>query len=123
VTLFRVQVREEATVGRHHVDRVTGLQGVECEVRKAAAPHALDADTQFAVAVVVGHADADRIRAARLLTVDVRLQRDELALREAILLAQFGGDFEGDRDRVGGFGPDFADTQGVKLRGGHISRV
>ena len=114
---------EEAAVGRHHVDSVAGLQRVECEVREAAAPHALDADAQFAVAVVIGDADADRIRTARFLTVDVRFQRDELALREAILFAQFGRDFEGDRDRVGGFGPHFADTQGMKLRGSHISMV
>jgi hypothetical protein len=114
---------EEAAVGRHHVDRVAGLQRIEGEVREAPAAHALDADAQFAVAIVVRHADADRIRAARFLTVDVRLQRDELALREAVLIAQFGGDFEGDGDRVGGFGPHFADTQRMKLRGGHISTV
>jgi hypothetical protein len=100
-----------------------GCRVSNAKFEKAAAAHALDADAQFAVAVVVGDADADRIRTARFLTVDMRLQRDELALREAIVLAQFGRDFEGDRDRVGGFGPDFADTQRMKLRGGHISMV
>ncbi len=123
LALIGVQMGEEATVRRHHVDGVAGLQRVEREVRETPAAHALDADAQFAVAVVIGDADADRIRAARLLTVDVRFQRDELALREAIVVAQFGRDFEGDRDRVGGFGPHFADTQRMKLRGGHISMV
>ena len=121
--LIRVQMREEAAVRRHHVDGVAGLQRVEREIRKAAAAHALDADAQFAVAVVIGDADADRIRPARFLTVDVRFQRDELALRESKMLAQFDGDFEGDRDRVGGFGPHFADAQRMKLRSGHISMV
>ncbi|MGF6739312.1 hypothetical protein OKW47_003058 [Paraburkholderia atlantica] len=123
LALFGVQVREEAAVRRHHVDRVAGLQRVEREVRETPAAHALDADAQLAVAVVVGDAHADRIRAARFLAVDMRLQRDELALREAILVAQFGRDFEGNRHRIGGFGTYFADTQRMELRGGHISTV
>lgn len=114
---------EETTVGCHHIDRMTRLQRVEGEVRETPAAYALDADAQFAVAVVIGDADADRIRTARFLTVDMRLQRDELALRKAIVVAQFGGDFEGDRNRIGGFGPHFADTQRMKLRSGHISMV
>jgi len=53
----------------------------------------------------------------------MRFERDELALSEAIKLAQFGGDFEGDRDRVSGFWPHFANTQRMELRGCHISMV
>ncbi len=115
-----VQVREEAAIRCHHVDHVAGLQRIEREVREAAAAHALDADAQFAVTVVVRRADADRIRAARLLAVDVGLQRDELALREAVRVAQFGRHVERDGHGVGGLGPHVADTQRVKLRGRHI---
>jgi hypothetical protein len=61
LTLIGVQMGEEAAVRRHHVDRVAGLQRVEREVREAPAAHALDADAQFAVAIVIGDADADRI--------------------------------------------------------------
>jgi len=53
----------------------------------------------------------------------MRLQRDELTLRKAILVAQFDRDFEGNRNRVGGLGPHVADTQRMKLRSGHISMV
>ncbi|CAK0137292.1 Uncharacterised protein [Burkholderia pseudomallei] len=118
-----VQVREEAAVRRHHVDRVAGLERIEREVREAAAAHALDADAQLAVAVVIRRADADRIRAAGFLAVDVRLQRDELALREAVSVAQLGRHFERHRDGVGGFGPHVANAQRMELRSRHINKV
>ncbi|SPB19015.1 hypothetical protein NOV72_06216 [Caballeronia novacaledonica] len=117
--VVRVQMREEASVGRHHVDLVAGLQGIEREVRKTPAPHALDADAQFAIAIVVGHAHADRIRAARLLAVDMRLERHELTLREAKRIAQIGRHLERHGERIGGFGTDVADAQRMELRSRH----
>ena len=119
--VIRVQVREEAAIGRHDFDLVAGLQRIEREVREAPATHPLDADAQLAVAVVVRHAHADRIRAARLFAVDVRLQRDELPLREAERVAQVFGDVERNGDGIGGLGPNLADTQGMELRSRHDS--
>ncbi|SAK98333.1 hypothetical protein AWB75_07189 [Caballeronia catudaia] len=117
--VVRVQVREEASIGRHHVDLMAGLQGIEREVREAPAAHALDADAQFAVAIVVGHAHADRIRAARFLAVQMRLERHELALRETKRVAQGGRHVERNGDGVGGFGTNVADTQRMELRSRH----
>ncbi|SAL72783.1 hypothetical protein AWB70_07574 [Caballeronia cordobensis] len=117
--VIRVQMREETSVGRHHVDFVARLQGVECEVREAPAAHALDADAQFAVAIVVGHAHADRIRTARFFAVDMRLERHELPLREAKCVAQRGRHVERNSDRIGGFGTHVADTQRMELRSRH----
>ncbi|SAL03893.1 hypothetical protein AWB77_06894 [Caballeronia fortuita] len=117
--MIRVQMREEAAIGRHHVDLVAGLQSIEREVREAPATHALDADAQFAVAIVVGHAHADRIRAARLLAVDMRLERHELSLREAKRIAQRGRHVERNGDRIGGFGSHIADAQRMELRSRH----
>ncbi|SAL03133.1 hypothetical protein AWB80_08490 [Caballeronia pedi] len=121
--VIRVQVREEAAIGRHHFNLVAGLQGIECEVREAAAPHALDADAQFAIAIVVGHAYADRIRTARFFAIDMRLERHELALREAKRIAQRGRHLERNGDRIGGFGPHVTDAQRVELRSRHVFRL
>ena len=46
----------------------------------------------------------------------MRLERHELALREAERVAQVGRDIEGDGDGVGGFGTDLADAQRMELR-------
>ncbi|SAK98425.1 hypothetical protein AWB79_07594 [Caballeronia hypogeia] len=121
--VIRVQVREEAPVGRHHIDLVARLQGIEREVREAPATHALDADAQFAVAVVVGHAHADRIRTTRLLAVDMRLERHELTLRETKRIAQGGRHVEGNGHRIGGFGAHVADAQRMELRSRHGYRL
>ncbi|CAM2148547.1 conserved hypothetical protein [Paraburkholderia tropica] len=123
LAVIGVQVREEAAVRRHHIDFVARRELIEGEVRETPAAHALDADAQFAVAVVVGHADADRVRAARFLASDMGLERDELSLRETVGVAQLGRHFECNGDRVRGFGTYFTDAQRMELRGGHISTV
>ena len=54
------------------------------------------------------------------LAVETRAQRQELALREAIGVAQLGGHVEGQTETAyGGFGAHVARYERMELRGGH----
>jgi hypothetical protein len=75
----------------------------------------LDRHAQLAVRVVVLHGRADRVGAAQVLAVDRRPQRQELALGEAVGVAQRVRHLEGDRNRVGGLGAHLRHAQRMEL--------
>ena len=108
----RVERNEEAPLGRHHLQRVAGLERVVDPGREDAARHLADADAQLAV----GRAGADRVRAALLAAGDDLLQRQVLALGEAELLGELGRDVERDDDRLFRFGSHALDAQGMEMK-------
>ncbi|MCY1344698.1 hypothetical protein D9M69_307400 [compost metagenome] len=84
----RIQRHVEAAVRRHHVDHLAGRDGVVEMGRKQPVLDQLHRHAQFALCVIVLHRRADRIRAPQVLAVDRCLQRQELALGEAVGIAQ-----------------------------------
>ncbi len=109
----------EAAVGRQHVERLADADAVVQVVGKHAGIHALDGHAQLAVRVVVLDRAADGIRAPQLaLPGRARryAQREELALREAIRLAQVVRHVEAQGDGIGRLATDFGNAQRVELR-------
>ena len=98
---------EEAALRRHHADLVAGFQMRVDPVGEHAASDLAHADAQFAIV----DAGTDRIRAAQVLPIDVRAQREVLALSEAEHVAQRLGHVERNDHRLVGIGLDRAHAQ------------
>ena len=105
----------EASIRRHHRQRVARMQLLVHPGRERSARQPLDHDTQFAVV----EAGADRVGPPHILAVDRGTQRQILAWRVAIRRPQPLRDGKGERHRVRRLATDIANRQGVKARPGH----
>ena len=113
-TRWRVPVRElrrEAPVGDHHLDRVARLELVADPVREEPAADALDGNHP----VPVRRRRTQRIIAPYFLAVDRRPKRQMLSGPEAKSLAQIRGNFEADRIGFGGLRNDLRDLQRMEV--------
>jgi hypothetical protein len=97
----------ETPVGRRNVDLCAHDERFVRPSREAPVSHAFDRDTQL----VFRGCRADRVRAAETLAFDVRLDREELTLREPEALAQVLGDVESDDERFARRVTDRSDAQ------------
>ena len=95
LAIGRIVCDVEAAVRRRDGKRRAGNERFVRPRREAAVGNAFDGNAQFAVR----GRRADRIGAAHALAVDVRFDREELALCEAETFPQFGRNVEGYHDR------------------------
>ena len=110
----------EASVGRHHVDRVAGPQRLHRPARKAAAFDRLDANLDLALLHVTLVRTADRIAAAFFTAVQHGPQGEELARPEIEVAAQRLRHLEGENRGAGSLGADAMQTQRMKVDG-HVT--
>src|SRR5882724_3814940 len=81
---------------RHHIDHISGLQRVVRPSRKQAAGRALDCDAQLSIS----NGGTYRVRAPRILAIDLGTQREMLALCESERFLQSIGNSKPHRNRV-----------------------
>lgn len=105
---------DEATVRRHHLDGVAGLDGLGGPVGEQAVLDRADADLQLAPGGEAAARAADGIAAAHVLAIDGGAQGEELAGLEGEAVLRLVGDGQGDRHRAGRLGADALDGEIVE---------
>ncbi len=111
-------VHGEAAVGRHHTQRVPGLEIGRRPVRKHAAFDRPDAKREFTLLREQAARAADGVAAPHVLPADGGAQREELARFESEGFAQLGRNAQRNRHRPGGLGLDARDGEVVEAGGG-----
>jgi len=110
-----VERGEETPFRRHDLEHVTHLDLRVGPSGETPTGHLLDCHPEF----VVVHSGANRVRAAQLLTVDLDLEVEVLALHEAVILGQFIRHLEAQADRIRGFAPHFGHLEWMES-GRHV---
>jgi len=110
----------EAPIWRQHIKRLAHADTVVQMVGEHTRINTLDCHPQLAVRVVVLYGAANRIRAPQFFVswqlAGRHAQRQELALRKSVCIAQIVRHIEAHGNRIGRLAAHFGNAQGVKLR-------